>query len=293
MAKTAKGAPRADWDPRNIAPRHENLKETLSSRGISRNVFAGMLGVSASTLDRWLDGADSPAQTIPNDKLAQAACMLGVSVWHLLDLTGSQDGEGARPLECHRWMRDWWKVARDTYQAAQWHRYEDYRQSYRDAWGNETITGKRHIVDAPGQGDPKPADLDSWSFQGEGMELQAWQIVCVDGKRNLRLSKITDEHIEEELGDAADRARQIPGFAETEEAKAAAAGVDAYMEWLRASKAERFRRDLLDQKGDFRDPAGVFAALARYAADHGGVGGFDAMAAGAERMFRKAANSAS
>lgn len=295
------GAPRADWDPRGIAPKHENLGKAISARGLHQQDFAKLLRVSPSRLDRWLHGADSAAQTIPNDKLAEAARMLGVSAWYLLDLTDSIDGDGARPLACHRSMVKWWKVAQDTYQAAQWYHYKDYQQSYIDGMGREIVLKTVHIVDEPGRGDQEPPDLHSGSWQevfdpadpdaGEGMELQSWNLARKGGRLSISLDRLRGgrDFLMLDMEDSLDKARQIPSYADTDEARAAAEGASAYMEWFRKDRADRFTISLLSLKGDFRNPAGVVSALAKFAADHGGTEDFDATAAEVDKALRRAA----
>lgn len=87
-----------ELDPRGIAPRHKNLKRVLEDRHITRNMFAGWMGVSGNTVDRWLDGAKSAGQTISNAKLAECAFKLRLSPWFILDICSEPDGSDARPL---------------------------------------------------------------------------------------------------------------------------------------------------------------------------------------------------
>lgn len=70
-------------DPRGNRPK-ENLDMLLAKRGHgSRKELSDALGIDRRTLARWISGD----QFMPNDKLIEAACFLGVGIPFMLDLT--------------------------------------------------------------------------------------------------------------------------------------------------------------------------------------------------------------
>lgn len=247
-----------DLDPRRIAPRHENMRKAIGARGLTLEQFATLMSVSESTLSRWLSGDEDNAKAyrLPNEALVRAARVLGVSVWYLLDLTDSPDGSGAEPFRQHEVLSEWWGKAKDPEKAAP--KYETY------------IYGA----------DEEPI------FSVE--EIKTWRVAVKQGRRHF-VSICYDEnelnHLwENDLYDPYDI--ETGGY--TPEGDAAAAGYDAWERWFRANAAESLRRDMLDLRGDYRDPLAVVRAELEYASKAADREKFDALLARIDAGAREA-----
>lgn len=232
-----------EQDPRGITPRHNNLRRAIKARGFTQDRFSEFMGRSDgtthSTVDRWLHGAPKPGQNISNADLARAARMLGVSVWYLLDLTDSEDGSGARPFEQNATMLRWWKVAQDPARCSCWRESEDPEDPVKELWA--------HMVTREG------------------------------GRAAVAESMLYDEcEAEEALEAAMASAKGKAGGELSKEESAALSGERAYLEWCRDEAAEQFKKQIVDVRGDYRDPRGVVAALLDLAEAEGYANALDA-----------------
>lgn len=236
-----------DLDPRRIAPRHENMRRAIQARGLTLEQFATLMNVGESTLSRWLSGdeGNAKANRLPNEALVRAARVLGVSVWYLLDLTDSPDGSGAKPFRQHEVLSEWWGKAKDPEKATAVYELLEPVDEYGETYGCFAKVKTWRLSGTPGH-----KRFTSVSFTGE--ELWGWWV-------------------------QADEGQDIPGFLGEGEAKAAAEGYDAWVRWFRADAAESLRRDMLDLRGDYRDPLAVVRAELEYASKAAGRGKFDAL----------------
>ncbi|MDD6694183.1 MAG: helix-turn-helix transcriptional regulator [Olsenella sp.] len=239
-----------DIDPRRIAPRHENMRKAIGARGLTLEQFAKTMNVSESTLSRWLSGDEGNAKAyrLPNEALVRAARFLGVSVWYLLDLTDSPDGSGAKPFKQNEVLSEWWSTAKDPEKAA------------------------------PVYEEPEPFGISTG--------VTTWRLSGTPGhKRFVRVS-----FDREDLWDWWVQACEDLGTpcVEEGEAKAAAEGYDAWERWFRTNTAESLRRDMLDLRGDYRDPLAVVRAELEYASKAADREKFDALLARIDAEAREA-----
>jgi transcriptional regulator with XRE-family HTH domain len=279
---SGKRMPASEQDPRGIAVRHDNMKKALKAKHLSRHALAELMKVSDGTMDNWIDGDERPGRGIPNDKLAEMANLLSVSVWYLLDQTNRADGYGARPLEQHSKMARMAAIAKDSHKAARYYSYEEYTNF--DDGRRVHVAGDgygKSFVPAP-VSDPLPDDSESWIIDSSGEELQAWKVVhSRDGHISFSVSVFDWREINADYEYARkSHIPDLPGWDEAQE------GWKAYWEWFRQQKADSFRRDLLALRGDYRDPAAVIAAEAAHAAATANPARFDEIAQKMDSQLR-------
>ncbi len=262
MAGRTRGA-KSTWgnlDVRHIVAPHMNMREAIGARGLTRDGFAAAMGVSAKRLDKWLDGAPGSSQAatcIQNDELVRAARILEVSVWYLLALTDSPDGNGAKPFKQYETLREWWGKAKDPEKAA-----PDYEVDGCDEDGLPT-------------------------FLEAGIET--WRLTDVQGHKCF----VRTRHDERELYDSWWQELGCPSCDPetgdfTPEGEAALDGYDAWERWFRENAAEWLRRDLLGLRGDYRDPLAVVRVELEYASKTANQDKFDALLARIDAEARDA-----
>lgn len=240
------GAPRTDWDPRGIAPKHRNLAQALGARGYTRETFAREMGVTRGVMDNWIDGCLSPGSGIPNAKLAEAACWLDVSVWYLLGLTDSEDGAGARPFRSSEDVTEMWQAVQspDTampYADPRFECIEKVEPGDPD-YGNwfTWITAKEYAA-SPDRYEPIP-----------GTRTDVFKRRCSNGDIAYVNMETLEQRYRERKAESADGCAGLT--------------FSQFVDEIRKHAADELRSFLMQLHGDYRDPAGVLAALARYAA---------------------------
>lgn len=250
-------------DVRHIVAPHMNMREAIGARGLTRDGFAAAMGVSPKRLDKWLDGAPGSSQAatcIQNDELVHAAHILGVSVWYLLDLTDERDGSGARPMECMETVRGFLGMSKDTEKAAPIVRATLY----------EHVLNGELIERVDGDPWPDGTDMTDWADCEQHEYVKTWRPAW-SGNRIVAASHgISTEDIENE------RRTRYHG---DERERIAARSWESYLAWYRQTRADHLRRDVLDLRGDFRDPLQVAQAEMRYASKHPGGAEFDELLA--------------
>ena len=269
MAGRTRGA-KGTWgnlDVRHIVAPHMNMREAIGARGLTRDVFAAAMGVSAKRLDKWLDGAPGSSQAatcIQNDELVRAARILGVSVWYLLDLTDERDGSGARPMECRDTVRDLWGRAKDPDKAA------PVVPLY--AWENPGTGESNPYLFEKAEGDPWPDSPagDDWVPMQKFEVIRVWRPAWSGNRIVAAPHDIDTEDIEIE---------RHTRYHSDERERIAAHDWGSYQAWYRQTQADRLRRDVLDLRGDFRDPLQVAKAEIEYASKHLGGAEFDVLLA--------------
>ena len=258
-------------DARHIVAPHMNMREAIGAKGLTRDQFAAAMGVSKKRLDKWLDGAPGSTESatcIQNDELVRAAHILGVSVWYLLDLTDERDGGGARPLECRQTVRDLLGTSKDPDKAAPVITFYEWRNVRTDE------PGERIFEEA--EAGPRPGydwELFPTSIEAIKTLCPAWQ-----GNRIVAEVRYIDLLDVEE-------ARHTRYHADADE-RAAARDRKSWETWYRQKCADRLRRDVLELRGDFRDPLQVAQAEIEYASKHPGGAEFDGLLARIDRDTR-------
>ena len=271
MAAKRAGKYRADavggLDPRRIAPTHVNMRRAIRAKGLTQEQFAGAMGIAGSTLDRWLRGDPENAKQsrLPNEALVRAARVLGVSVWYLLDLTGSPDGSGARPLEQHKLIKDFWGKAKDPEKAAPSAGGDMYERI-----GTSATIVRWDATDAL----PDGTTERDWVWRGPVDGVSTWRLSGAPGHAAPARKRYPWFELEGMYREA--WARCDP---EDPESGAALGGYAAWEAWFREDAAETLRRDLLCLGGDFRDPLAVVKEELAYASKTAGSEEFDALLA--------------
>lgn len=237
-----------DLDPRRIAPRHENMRRAIQARGLTLEQFATLMNVSAATLSRWLSGdeGNGKAYRLPNEALVRAAHHLGVSVWYLLDLTDSPDGSGAKPFKQHEVLSEWWGKAKDPEKAAPVYEWLEPVDEYGEMYG---------------------------CFA----KVKTWRLSGTPDHKSFTSASFTREKLWDEWAEVVDEVQDIPGLRGEDEADAALEGYDAWERWFRENATESLRRDMLDLRGDYRDPLAVARAELEYASKAADREKFDAL----------------
>lgn len=112
------------WDPRTFEPAHHNLADAIKAAGMTQDTFAGALGVSTATVERWIHGNGERAagHHLSNGELLQAARILNCNIAYLLDLTtdpqpttdeGSLPGNIGQYERGRRFIAEYWTIAKD------------------------------------------------------------------------------------------------------------------------------------------------------------------------------------
>ena len=294
-----------DLDPRRIAPAHVNMRRAISAKGLTQIQFAGVLGIGKSTLDRWLKGDPENAERcrLPNEALVRAAHVLGVSVWYLLDLTDSPDGSGARPLEQHRLIKDFWGKAKDPEKAAPVVDYWLFRClstgeekrvtigetlppcNYEHGWELASWEEKGFV--------PLQVALGQLPWEGhdhlkrevapDGQAVRYWALDWTQSDTPSFVHIDVDcEEVERE------RARLLDGHPLTRctatpggppNYRAASKGADAFLQFYRVGKTEMLEGEMEELPGDYRDPLAVVKEELAYASGTAGSEEFDALLA--------------
>lgn len=250
-------------DARHIVAPHMNMREAIGARGLTRDGFAAAMGVSAKRLDKWLDGAPGSSQAatcIQNAELVRAAHILGASVWYLLDLTDERDGSGARPMECLETVKDYWGRSKDPEKAAPIVRTHVC----------ENVLNGDLIEHTDGDPWPDGTDATDWANGEPHTYFKTWQLTWQGNRIVAEVRYIDLEDLEE--------ARHTRYHADADE-RAAARDCKSWETWYRQKCADRLRRDVLELRGDFRDPLQVAQAEMEYASKHPGGAEFDGLLA--------------
>lgn len=257
-------------DVRHVVTPHMNMREAIEAKGLTRDQFAAAMGVSKKRLDKWLDGAPGSSQAatcIQNDELVRAAHILGVSVWYLLDLTDGRDGGGARPLECRQTVRDLLGTSKDLDKAAPVVTLYEW-------WNVRTDEKGSHIFEEAEAG-PRPGD--DWELFPE---IDAIKTLCPAWQGNRIVAEVRHIYL-----DDLEKARHTRYHADAGE-RAAARDWKSWETWYRQNRTDRLRRDVLELRGDFRDPLQVVQAEIEYASKHPGGAAFDGLLSRIDRDAR-------
>lgn len=256
-----------DLDPRRIAPAHVNMRRAIRAKGLTQKQFAVAMGIAGSTLDRWLKGDPENAERyrLPNEALVRAAHVLGVSVWYLLDLTDSPDGSGARPLEQHKLIEDFWGKAKDPEKAAPPTDGDMYERI-----GTDTTIIRWDTTEAW----PEGTTERDWAFREPVDGVSTWRLSGTPGHAAPVRERYPWFELEGMYQDA--RTRCDP---EDPESEAALDGYAAWEAWFREDAAKTLRHDLLCLGGDYRDPLAVVERELAYASKTADSEKFDALLA--------------
>lgn len=250
-----------ELDPRRIAPRHENMRKAIGARGLTLEQFAALMSVGESTLSRWLSGDEGNAKAyrLPNEALVRAARHLGVSVWYLLDLTDSPDGSGAEPFRRYEALRELWGKAKDPEKAA-----PKCGRTNPEDWIAIWYAAR-------------PEDANDVSVRQAWLVLGDQAVSTVDTSLAWRFHhRVGYRHFVPNLMALRamwDKIVASPGF----DPEGTLGDYDAFLRWFQANEAELLRRDLLDLRGDYRDPLAVMRAELEYASKAADRGKFDAL----------------
>lgn len=257
-------------DARHIAAPHMNMREAIEAKGLTRDQFAAAMGVSKKRLDKWLDGAPGSSQAatcIQNDELVRAAHILGVSVWYLLDLTDERDGSGARPMECRETVKDYWGRSKDPDKAA---------PVVHTHVCQNVINGD---IFEHTDGDPWPDGTDTTDWD-ECEPCTYFKTLCPVWQGNRIVAEVRYIDLED-----LEKTRHTRYHADADE-RAAARDCKSWETWYRQNRTDRLRRDVLELRGDFRDPLQVVQAEIEYASKHPGGAAFDGLLSRIDRDAR-------
>ena len=142
-------------------------------------------------------------------------------------------------------MLKWWRVAQDSARCAWWVEREEPSDGQ----------GQTEIVHG----------------------LWAYGVTREGDRMAVTESMLHDECEEEEAFEAARASAEAKAGGErSKEEGAALSGWRTYLEWCRDEAGEEFRRQLMDVRGDYRDPCGVVAALLGLAEMEGYADSLDA-----------------
>jgi transcriptional regulator with XRE-family HTH domain len=268
-------------DPRHVAPRHENLRSAMNARGFTRDQFASVLGVSPSTLDRWLKGDpnNKEAYRMPTDALIRAARLLGVSTWYLLDLTDNPDGAGVRVWGQRDTLRRIWGIAKDPYKVV----------SAGEPWTEFGSSGASECLEVFNKDITKDYPGDSW-YEVDFGDTYVWELVNEGGERHFRQRRWGEDQLNAEQDDyeEARAAAAAEGEAGGGGASAGAARTEAkdWFQVFREQMTEALRRDILGIRGDYRDPLYVLNKELESASKDASAAEVDAMFARVEAQAR-------
>ncbi len=241
------------WDPRTFEPAHRNLADAIRAQGMTQETFAGALGVSTTTVERWVHGHEKRENGyhLSNGELLQAARLLHCNVPYLLDLTTDPQpatGQDSLPGNIgqyergRRFVAEWWRMAKDPAKlvrsAEQEATFADGELGYIYGYEVARVAAPARIGAAPSA---------AWEFyDDEGRHADGWTDweeevfrICGDGEDLPDVPEWYEDANLFEVNYLGDEARAW------------------FLKDYRERTAARLRTELLAIPGDYRSLVGV------------------------------------